>query len=93
MHDQPVRGLPRHVTMHFRCPGAVLQAIRDPTGQLITQALAATSGARHNRAIGIPPASRTVAATTNTYSAIGRYAWLTSRSRSVTGAALLLARK
>jgi len=25
--------------MHLRRPGAVLQAIQDPTGQLITQAL------------------------------------------------------
>jgi len=39
MHDQPVGGHSRHVTMHLRRPGAVLQAIQDPTGQLITQAL------------------------------------------------------
>jgi hypothetical protein len=54
MHDQRVRGLARHVTMNLRCPGAVLQAIQDPTGQLITRALTATSGARHNRTIGMP---------------------------------------
>ena len=68
-----------HVTMHLRRPGGRPPGDPGPSWPLVTQA---TSGARHNRTIGMPPTSRTIAAMTNTYS-IWRHAEQNVASRLV----------